>query len=279
MTDPRTPYDAHDPFALPAEPPTARAPQPTAPPPYGAPDEEYVITSGLPAEPATYRNAPDPFGGTPSTGAYGTGSRRPGSSRWVLAAAAVLALALVAAAAYFLLIKKDDGSSAPADGSRASAQGRSSAPGSEPSGDASGSATGTPSAPGAGASLAGSYDVNGTIAGYTGPQTGQLGSSAKKAGDPAFKTPQTWTLSGGCVAGEPCELAISPGGAQLTLTLDGGTWKGTGSESIQCSPAGQPTEATVTVEIPQSGGTATRTLTATCGQPLTEVDTLTLTRR
>ena len=82
--------------------------------------------------------------------------------------AGLLALAMIAAAVYFLFLQDDDPAGDRA-GSSTSAE-RSAAPGSE------GSAANPAPAP----EITGSYEVTGTIASYTGPQTGQLGGSAKK---------------------------------------------------------------------------------------------------
>lgn len=255
--------------------PPAGAPGPSGPPPTAYGEQEFVVESAPPTSPghypATYQNAPDPFG--EPGGASPREPERRSKKGWIIPIAGLLALAMIAAAVYFLFLQKDDGDDKASDDSSTSQS---------QDADRSGEASGAPSDSGSTtqpSAIAGSYDVNGTIESYSGPQTGQLGGTAKKAGDQAFKSPQTWTIAGDCVADKSCELTITPGDAKVPLTLQGDTWKGEAKEQIQCSAGGQATEATVTIEIPQAGGTAKRTVTATCAEAITEVDNLTLTKK
>ena len=181
--------------------------------------------------------------------------------------AALLALAMIAAAVYFLFLQpKDGGDDKKADSSSSRSEGGT-------SGEASSSDGGATTS----GAIAGTYYVNGTIESYSGP-SGQLGGATKKAGDEVFKAPQTWTLSGECTDGKPCELVITPGDAKVALTLEGESWTGQGTEQIACS-ASQNVDATVSIEIPKAGGTAKRTVSAPCAQPINEVDNLTLTKK
>lgn len=286
-TGPHSPYDGAPSMPPPPTAPGQFAAQGTeqdAPrasygqqPPYDygqSPENEYVVETG-PTSPQqqTYRDAPDPFGGASAERAKGPDDEGSGAKKWAVPLAALIAVLALAAGVYFLIIKagSDDESSA-ADGESSTSQ------------DADRSGSAGPAEGGgedAAAAIAGTYEVSGTVASYTGPQTGQLGGGPKQAGDPAFKSPQTWTIEGECADAASCELPlnITPGDTQVTLTLEGDTWKGESKETIQCSAGGEQTEATVVIEMPKEGGTAKRTVTATCGEQIIEVNDLTLTKK
>lgn len=296
MTDPRDgqPHDAFgdptSPPPPPTAPPTSPGAGPTHPPVSGADqhaawepgavgEPEYIVHSGPhPTAPASFQDAPDPFAGSvggkslPRSDA-GT-QQKAGGRSWVIPVAAAVVLAVVAAAVYFLFISPDGDSDAKAGDPPTSGQadrddGGSSAPGSSESGSAESSTGGE-------AQIAGTWQVQGSVESYTGPPTGQLGGTPKKVGSPAFTSPQTWTIDG-CTA-TTCELTVQQGGMTLTLELIDGTWSGQSDQQIACSPAaGSMTDATITIAIPEDGGTAKRTLSAPCAEPIEEVDALTLT--
>lgn len=272
MTDPRDPQP-YDPFeGPPTSPPSA---PPTAPSDGSQP--EYVIHHAPPQHESfggSFQDAPDPFaqpGQTPATA--GTAKKKGSAKRWIIPIAALIVIAMVAAGTYFLFFQSDDddptagGSTTTSEPAERTEQSPSSETSTEPS-------------PGSAAEplIAGVFEVNGTVQSYTGPPTGQLGAPPKTAGSPAFTTPQTWTIDS--CTDDTCELSITPGDVSVTLELDGDTWTGEGSQMIACDPAASATtEATLLLEISQDGSSATRTLNATCDEPLTEVNSLTLTAK
>lgn len=286
-TGPQSPYGGVPSAPPPPTAPGQFAPQDSAPgspgpayaqqPPsygYGQPAENEYVVETAPTSPHDegFRNAPDPFGASPASSDKTDGGGS-GGKKWVVPLAALIAVLALAAGVYFLIIKPggDDDSSG-ADGESSTSQ----------DADRSGDADPTEGDGGdAAAAIAGTYEVNGTVASYTGPQTGQLGGGPRQAGDEAFKSPQTWTIEGECADAASCELplSITPGDTQVTLTLEGDTWKGESKETIQCSAGGEQTEATVVIEMPKEGGTAKRTVTATCGEQIIEVNDLTLTKK
>lgn len=242
---------------------------------YGqAPENEYVVETAPTRPPHhEFRDAPDPFGATPERGSKDPDDEGSGAKKWVVPLAALIAVLALAAGVYFLIIKPGS------DDEDGGAEGESST--SQDADRSEGATTSDGGGADAAAAIAGSYEVNGTVASYTGPQTGQLGGGPKQAGDQAFKSPQTWTIEGECADPTSCELplTITPGDTAVTLTLEGDTWKGEAKETIQCSAGGDETEATVVIEMPKDGGTAKRTVTATCTEQIVEVDDLTLTKK
>lgn len=310
MTDPRDgqPHDelgsaGPPPTTPPTTPPSASGYDPLYPPGGGsrpnrqfapdagpgapfAPDAEpeYVVHSGPhPVPPTSFQNAPDPFGEATGNSAVPppvTEKQKGGAKRWIIPIASLVVLVVVAAAAYFLFFQSDD-SDQRAEDPPASEQaesdredGESSESGSSESGS---SAPGSTESGGAAAEveIAGTFQVNGTIESYTGPPTGQLGGIPKTPGSPAFTSPQTWTIDD--CTDTTCELTVQQGGMTVTLELADGTWSGETTQKIACTPtAGAMIDAMVEIEIPAGGGTATRTFTAQCDEPIEEVDALTL---
>lgn len=284
--DQRFPHDGpNNTFGAPTGPQGPYDGQPTTPPPYAQqppaydrgqpPENEYVVETAptSPQQHQAFRDAPDPFGASPEPSPKEPKEGGSGAKKWAVPLAALIAVLALAAGVYFLIIKPgDDDSADPKDADSSTSQDADRSEGAESS--ESGGAD-------AAAAIAGTYEVNGTIASYTGPQTGQLGGGPKQAGDQAFKSPQTWTIEGECGDAASCELplSITPGDTAVTLKLEGDTWKGEGKENIQCSAGGDETEATVVIEMPKDGGTAKRTVTATCGEQIVEVDDLTLTKK
>ncbi|WP_134323859.1 hypothetical protein [Cumulibacter soli] len=246
-------------------------------------EPEYFIHN---TPPTSFQSAPDPFG---SASGSETSSDEPGKGEkggakgWIIGIAAVLVVAIVAVGGYFLFFQSDDDTSA-GDAPPSSAAERTDesdeaaesggSPSSEAeSSESSGQSESSPTA--ASPAIAGTYSVNGTIDSYSGPTTGQLGGTPRTEGAEAFTKPQTWTIED--CTDTTCELTVEESGLTITLELADGVWSGEGTDQIACTPtAGAMIDANYTVEIPEEGGTATRTMSADCDDAIEEVDSLTL---
>lgn len=275
----------------PTSPPTADSP-PTVPPASGAQptgwrpeagkQQEYFVhspQSPVPFRdtPTSFQDAPDPFGGASAGGAPRSGRDGPQRVRsarlWVIPTAALLVLAVVATALYLFFASDgaDENKAASTSPTTQSDGGRSetdSPDSASPDPDTSGPT-------GAATPIAGTFEVNGTVQSYSGPPIGQLGGAPKAPGSPAFSSPQTWVIAD--CTGVSCELTVEQGGMTVTLELADGTWSGQAATQIACKPTVNAiSDATITIEIPEAGGTASRTLSAQCDEPIEEVDALTL---
>ncbi|MFV0532635.1 MAG: hypothetical protein ACK5MR_03155 [Cumulibacter sp.] len=278
------------------------APQPTPPAAQGATHQDSADQEAAGHEPTTqagepeyfihttpptsFHSAPDPFGsasGSETSPDEPGNGEKGGAKGWIIGIAAVLVVAIVAVGGYFLFIQSDDDTSAgdpppPSAAERADESDEAPESGGSPSSDAessesSGQSESSPTA--ATPAIAGTYSVYGTIDSYSGPTTGQLGGTPRTEGAEAFTKPQTWTIED--CTDTTCELTVEESGLTMTLELADGVWSGKGTDQIACTPtAGAMIDANYTVEIPEEGGTATRTMSAACDEAIEEVDSLTL---